>query len=175
MDQKITMLSDLNTQINAAPSMGDTLNIGRACATIEHHSSSGDLLYSETVYNLITNVGRVQYHKQLFDTTGLASNGNNYIALSNDALTETAASTTLSNEITTNGLARAQGTVTLPTGAGTQTTIVKVFTATGAQAAQKCALFNASSAGVMNHVLAFTQRSLQVSDTLTITITITLS
>lgn len=175
MEQTITMLSDLNTQINAAPSMGDTLNIGRASAMIEHHSASGELLHSETVYNLITNVGRIQYHKQLFDTTGLATNGNNYIALSNDTLTETAASTVLSNEIATNGLSRAQGTVTLPTGAGTQTTIVKIFTASGAQAAQKCALFNAASVGVMNHVLAFTQRSLQIADTLTITITITLS
>ena len=175
MKQIITMLNDLSTQTNATPTTQETLKINRASALVEHHSSSGELLHSETVYNLITNVGRVQYHAQIFGTSGLLTNGLNFIGLSNDVVSETAASTVLSNEIAANGLARAQGTVTLPTGAGTQTTIVKVFTATGAQSAQKCALFSASSAGVMNHVLGFTQRSLQISDTLTITVTITLS
>lgn len=128
----------------------------------------------EVVWNLITNPGRIFLHKQGYDTTGLSANGLNYIALSNDTLTETAASTTLSSEITTNGLGRAQGTVTLPTGAGNQTTVDRTFTASGAQSAQKAALFTASSGGTMNHVLAFTQRSLITSDTLQITFTITL-
>src|SRR6267154_1187514 len=107
-------------------------------------------------------------------TSGLGANGLNYVALSNDALTETATSTTLSNEIAANGLTRAQGIVVLPTGAGNQTTVDKTFTATGSQSAQKAALFTASSSGTMNHVLAFTQRSLVLNDTLEITYTITL-
>lgn len=129
---------------------------------------------TETVWNLITNVGRIQLHTAGYGTTGLPSNGFNYIALSNDAVSETAASTTLSNEIAANGLSRAQGTVTLPTGSGTQTTIARTFTATGSQSAQKAALFDASSSGDMNHVLAFTQRSLITNDTLAVTFTITL-
>lgn len=125
-------------------------------------------------WNLITNAGRIQLHRQGYDVSGLAANGFNYIALSNDTVTETAASTTLSNEIASNGLTRAQGTVTLPTGSNNQTTIDKTFTASGAQSAQKAALFNASSTGTMNHVLPFTQRALVTNDTLQITYTITL-
>lgn len=129
----------------------------------------------ELVWNVITDVGRVALHKQGYGTSGLLSNGFNYIALSNDALTETSASTTLSTEIAANGLTRAQGTVTLASGSGNTTTIDKTFTcATGAQAAQKAALFTAASVGVMNHALSFTQRSLQIGDTLQTTYTITL-
>jgi len=131
---------------------------------------------AELVFNLITNVGAIQIHKGAYGTSGLPTNGFNYIALSNDTVGETATSTTLSTEIAANGLSRAQGTVTLPTTSGRITTIDKTFTcATGAQAAQKSALFDASSTGNMNHVLAFTQRSLQVGDTLQITYSCTIS
>lgn len=147
----------------------------RAIGTIEHRSADGTLLHSETVKNLITNAGRVFLHTQGYATSGAAATGFCYIALSNDSLTETAASTTLSSEIVANGLSRAIGTVTLASGSGTSTTIAKTFTATGAQSAQKAALFTASSAGTMNHVLSFTQRALQTNDTLAITFTITTS
>lgn len=136
---------------------------------------SAILLHEEERTNLITNAGRIFLHKQGYDTSGLSTNGLNYIALSNDTVTETATSTVLSTEIAANGLSRAIGTVTLPTGSGNQTTVAKTFTcATANQAAQKAALFSASSAGTMNHVLAFTQRSLIVGDTLACTFTITL-
>lgn len=136
---------------------------------------SAILMFEEERLNQITNVGRVQLHKQGYDTSGLATNGFNYIALTNTAITPAAGDTTLSGEIAANGLARAQGTVTLATGAGNQTTVAKTFTcATAPQAAQAAALFNASSVGVMNHELTFTQRSLQIGDTLAVTYTITL-
>jgi hypothetical protein len=147
-----------------------------AIGTVEHKAADGTVLNRETVRNLITNAGRVFLHTQGYATSGAAATGFCYIGLSNDTLTETAASTVLSNEIAANGLSRAIGTVTLATGSGTSTTIAKTFTcATGAQSAQKAALFTASSAGTMNHVLAFTQRALQIGDTLTITFTITTS
>lgn len=97
-----------------------------------------------------------------------------YVACSNDTLTETSDSTTLSSEITTNGLARAQGTYAHTNGTSTAT-ISKTFTATGAQSVQKCALFNDASSGTMHHALSFTQRSLQSGDSLAVTFTITLS
>jgi hypothetical protein len=127
----------------------------------------------EKVWNLITNAGRDYLHLQGYGTTGLGTNGLNYIALSNDTVTETATSTALSNEITLNGLGRAQGTYAHTAGTNT-TTISRVFTASGTQSAQKAALFTASSAGTMNHVLGFTQRSLISGDTLSLTFTITL-
>ena len=98
-----------------------------------------------------------------------------FIGLSNDTLTETSASTTLSNEIAANGLSRALATTITHTAGTNTTTLAKTFQCTTApQAAQKAALFNQSSNGTMNHVLAFTQRSLQVGDQLTVSFVITL-
>jgi hypothetical protein len=112
---------------------------------------------------------------QSYNSTAAAqTNGLSWIALSNDTLTETSASTTLSTEIAANGLTRAQGTYAHTAGQSTAT-VAKTFTATGAQSCQKAALFSASSSGTMNHALSFTQRSLVNTDTLTITYTITIS
>lgn len=155
--------------------MVERVPVRRAMGVIEHFRPDGNgrmvLLNREVTYNVITDVGRDFMHTQTYGTSP-AGNGLNYIALSNDALTETSASTTLSSEITLNGLGRAIGVVTHNAGTNT-TTVVKTFTASGAQAAQKAALFTASSAGTMNHALSFTQRSLQTNDTLQITFTLT--
>lgn len=170
---------------------GESMRLERASAKIVHRrarklikAESGlmipdpalgmDVLHEQTQWNVITTVGRDFIHTQSYGTSP-AGNGLNYIALSNDTLTETSASTTLSTEIAANGLTRAIGAVVHTTSA-TTTTVDKTFTATGAQAAQKTALFTASSVGIMNHVLAFTQRSLAASgDTLQITFTLTIS
>lgn len=156
---------------------------GRAKALIQHRrpvrNEAGEIVdwlkigEDEEVHNVVTNGGRDFLHTQGYGTSGLGANGLNYIALSNDTLTETSASTTLSNEIVANGLQRAQGVVSHSAGTNT-TTVSKTFTATGAQSAQKAALFTASSSGTMNHALAFTQRSLQSGDQLVVTFTITL-
>lgn len=136
---------------------------------------SAELLSEEHKWNQITNTGRVQLHTQGYGASGLLTNGFEYIALTNTAVTPAAGDTTLSGEIAANGLSRAIGTVTLATGSGNQTTVAKTFTcATANQAAQAAALFTAVSVGVMNHELTFTQRSLIVGDTLAVTYTITL-
>lgn len=163
----------------------DHMPIGRASMTVQHRRAydldekTGLYQYKpvdepETVWNLITNAGRIFLHSQGYGTTSLSANGLNYIALSNDTVGETASSTVLSNEIASAGLTRAIGAVTLPTGTGNQTTVDKTFTASGTISAQKAALFTASSSGTMNHVLGFTQRNLIAADTLQITYTITL-
>lgn len=129
----------------------------------------------EEVENLILNAGRVQLHAQCYQTSGLLTNGFNYIGLSNDATAPAATDTTLTGELSGNGLDRAQGTVTPPTGSGNQTVIQKVFTYTGSsQSVQKSALFTAVTSGVMAHEVTFTPRSLGSGDTLTITYTITM-
>lgn len=157
--------------------VAETVALPRASALIQHRRLVGGVWVAvgedETVYNVITTVGRDFLHTQGYATSGIGANGLNYIALSNDSLTETSASTTLSNEIATNGLQRAQGAVAHTTGTNT-TTVSKTFTASGTQSAQKAALFTASSMGTMNHALAFTQRNLISGDTLTVTFTITL-
>lgn len=151
---------------------GDVIYLARARGDVEHRRN-GKLLWKGRAYNLITNAGRDYLHSQGYNTSGGAANGFCYIALSNDTVGETTSSTTLSTEIAANGLTRAVGTYAHTTGTNT-TTISKTFTASGTQSAQKAALFTASSAGTMNHVLAFTQRNLISGDTLAITFTITL-
>lgn len=151
--------------------VSESIPAPRAKGHIAHYRN-GVLLHEEIVYNLITNAGRDFIHTQSYGTSP-AANGLNYIALSDDTVGETSSSTTLSNEITTNGLGRAQGTVTHSAGTNT-TSIAHTFTASGTQAAQKAALFTASSSGTMNHVLGFTERTLQSGDTLQITFTITI-
>lgn len=151
----------------------EEVKLPRARALIEHRNAAGELLHSEVSHNVITTAGRDFLHRQGYASSGLGANGLNYIGLSNDTLTETSASTTLSNEITANGLGRAQGTVAHTPGTNT-TTVSRTFTASGTQSAQKAALFTASSSGTMNHALAFTQRNLLNGDTLAVTFTITL-
>jgi hypothetical protein len=125
--------------------------------------------------NLVTNSGRDFLHQQIYTRAGVSSQGLQFIALSNDTLGETVASTTLSSEIAANGLSRAVATTITHTASTNTTTLAKTFQCTTApQAAQKAALFNQSSGGTMNHVLAFTQRSLQVGDQLTVSFVITL-
>lgn len=132
----------------------------------------------EEVFNLLTNTGRVQLHTFAYGTSSRA-NGFNYIALSNDAGSPAAGDTALASELTGNGLSRVQGTVTLPTGSGNQTTVSRTFTYSGGspQGVQKTALFDTIGppvAGVMNHEIAFTQRTLFTNDTLVVTFTITM-
>lgn len=178
MQSKISMNASASVGFTAKNGLTDDVKLPRASALIVQRRTLADgssivIGEPEVVHNLITTAGRDFLHLQGYGTSGLGVNGFNYIALSNDAVTETSASTTLSSEIVANGLQRAQGTVSHSNGTNT-TTINKVFTATGAQSAQKAALFTASSGGTMNHVLGFTQRSLQAADTLEITFTITL-
>jgi hypothetical protein len=130
--------------------------------------------------NLIINVGRILMHRLCYDTSRPTDAGINYTALSPDTVSgnETATSTTLSNERTTLGLARAQATVTVPTGSGTQTTLARTFTKSGGGSAvcRKAALFSASSGGTMQHVLDFgVDKTLTDPDTLAVTHTITLA
>jgi hypothetical protein len=153
--------------------LSDALQLPPAIGLIQH-LRDGKVIAEETVHNVKTTAGIDFLFAQGYGTSGGQANGLCYIGLSNDTLTETTASTTLSTEITTNGLARAVGTYAHTAGTSTAT-ITKTFTASGAQSAQKAALFSASSAGTMTHVLSFTQRSLQNGDQLAITFTITLS
>lgn len=157
--------------------LADHVCLPPARATIRHlrprPDGSLELLSEEEATNVITNAGRDFLHQQGYATSGLGTNGLNWIGLSDDALTETSASTTLSNEIAASGLARAQGTVAHTAGTNT-TTIAKTFTATGTVSCRKAALFTASSGGTMNHALSFTQKNLDSGDVLSVTFTITL-
>ncbi len=137
----------------------------------------------EEVGNIVTNPGRVAIHTYIYGTPaqriaeGLSGTGLNYIALSNDGAAPAAGDASLTGELLADGLERVQGTVVLPTGAGTITTVEHEFTYTGAPAqnVQKTALFDAAAAGKMAHEILFTQRTLNNGDTITLTFSVTLA
>jgi hypothetical protein len=82
----------------------------------------------------------------------------------------------LPGELSGDGLTRAAGTVTLPTGSGTITEVFYEFTYSGvSQGVQKTALFDVTSGGNMAHELLFTQRIMSNADTLSLTFQITLA
>ncbi|MEO9362479.1 MAG: hypothetical protein ABI348_01140 [Nitrososphaera sp.] len=134
----------------------------------------GQEIYHNEQHNLITNAGKDFISQQIGSNGTAAANGANYIALTNTAITPAVGDTTLSGEITNNGLSRAQGTYAHTNGQSTFT-VSKTFTATGATAAQAAGLFTAPSGGTMMAENIFTPVSLASGDQLTITWTITLS
>lgn len=141
------------------------------------------LAFEDDFLNLVTDGGRRTIHTYIYglaaDRTAasLGPDGLSYIGLSDDATAPGASDTTLTAELSGNGLTRTQGSVTLPVGAGTTTTVSNQFTYTGGplQGVQKTALFDASSGGNMAHELLFTQRVLATNDTITITFSVTIA
>lgn len=133
-------------------------------------------------HNLHNTGGTDFTHYQCYTATGTgatssittATIGSNYIALTSDSVAPAAGDTTLASEIAVNGLARAQATTLTHTASTNVTTLSKTFTASGVfTAVQKGALFNAASAGVMNHEFTFASTNLASGDQIQLTITIT--
>ena len=131
--------------------------------------ADGTVFLDEWGHNLRTNAGINWQYGQMAGTPAAVCS---YIALTNTAITPNATDTSLSGEITTNGLARANGTPTHTSNA-TSYTLSNTFTATGTQAAQAAGMFNASSSGTLCFENTFTQASLVSNDTLTVTWNIT--
>jgi hypothetical protein len=125
--------------------------------------------------NLLTDAGRDEAHAQIYTNTSAGSRGAGFIAVTTDTGSPADGDTTLTSEITTGGLARADaGTKTHSAGTNS-TTLSHTFTASATHTAvQKAALFDAASVGVMYHENTFTSTTLISSDTLTVTWTLTL-
>jgi hypothetical protein len=128
------------------------------------------LFYEYVTHNLRTTAGG-DWQASVMGNTSAPPATCNYIALTNDAGAPAAGDTTLASEIATNGLSRAQG-VYAHTNGTASFTIQKVFSATGTQASQKAALFNASSVGTMCFENTYTSVTVNNGDTLTVTWTI---
>ncbi len=128
-------------------------------------------------HNLLNTDGRDFLHMQGYvETAANTTIGAQYIALTTDSGAAAAGNTTLTSEITTNGLGRAQATTITHTDNTNTTTLSKVFTASGTHTAvHRSGLFNATSSGIMVHEAVFASDATLVSgDTLTVTWTITL-
>lgn len=144
-------------------------------AQIVAHHADGTEFYRETVENLLTTAGRDWMHSQVYTLTTSAPRGSNFIALTTDTAAPGVGDSVLASEITTGGLARVESNALVHTPNTNQTLLAKTFTATATHTAiQKSGLFTASSAGTMTHEATFTPVTLNSSDTLTISWTVTL-
>lgn len=131
----------------------------------------------EDVENLLTTSGRDFFHAQVYTNTSAGTRGGNGIAVSNEATDPVAGDTTLVGEITTGGLTRVQAATISHTGSTNVTTIENEFTASAIfTGLHKSGLFNqVTIGGQMTHASEFTADvNLQISDTLTVTWTLTL-
>jgi hypothetical protein len=127
-------------------------------------------------HNLLTNNGRDVMHSNVYTNTTSGTRGFNYIAVTESTITPAAGDTTLSGEITANGLGRAFGTATHS--AGTNSSTVEVtMTASGSFTDVKAsATFNAASGVTMGHIANYATGSgtLISGDTLKTTWTLNL-
>lgn len=133
---------------------------------------------SENKHNLLTNGGRDQMHSQCYNETNATNTerGAAQIAVSADSGAPSASDTTLTGEIASGGLSRAEATTNTHTAGTNTSTLAKTFTATATHTAvHKSATFDAASSGIMYHAAAFSaDATLQSGDTLTVTWTLTL-
>ncbi len=181
----------VQSQATAAVSHGPGLNATfgfHNTVTITARHADGTVFAERKVHNLVTNGGFTYIEGQISGTPGAAAV---YIGLANDtsnanvgtvAATDTtlATSGTGSTEITAagfwnGGTARWAGTFTADSPGAKQYTVVKVITATATQACNKVGLFTATTAGTMVYEALFTQVTVNNTDTLTVTWTVTLS
>ena len=158
------------------PRFRGSIQLDTRCYVIQRRE--GRMIYEAEFRNIKTWVGIDFWFAQCYSATP-GANGLNWIGLSPDvAVTETMASTTLTNEFTTNSLDRAQGTYAHAAGTAT-CTIAYTWTESGAGVTvRKAALFNTNYAGggTINHIVLINPAtSLVATDTLAVTYTITLA
>jgi hypothetical protein len=175
MIEQLDSNSTLNSNLTKIKGMEDSMNIRGYVTIIKNAGKSNEEIICMNKPNLLTNSGRDWMHAQVYTNTVAGTRGAGYIGLTTDATSPAATDTTLTGEITTNGLERADASTKTHSNGTNSTTIQHTFTASGTHTAvQKAALFNAASSGYMAHVNTFTPVTLQSSDTLQVTWTVTL-
>lgn len=149
-----------------------------------HRSRSGRRLYGvdyfgerESRADLRTNAG-ADFQAGVMSSTASTGTGAfapaNYIGMTANATAPAAADTTLTGEITTGALARAQATYSHTTGTASYT-LQKTFTSDQSVTAAKIGVFNASTGGTMVFETLLNATATLVSgDQLTVTETVSL-
>lgn len=149
--------------------------------TVIHTKLDGtQRVLADNVHNVFPAGCIDKIHKMAFTDTSATELAFNYIALTADTTqTINASQTSLTGEISTNGLGRVQAT-TRNHSAGTNTTLIEhTFTLSGSQSdITRAALFNASSAGTMGPFASFSNGAtgaMVSGETVKVSITITTS
>ena len=165
----------LNTNLTKVKGMEDSMNIHGYVTVIKNVGTDSEEIICKDKHNLLTNSGRDWMHAQVYTDTSAGTRGAGYIGLSSNTGTPAATDTTLAGEITANGLQRIDAGTKTHTAGTNSTTIQHTFTASAVHTAVvKASLFNAASNGFMAHINTFTAVTLQASDTLQVTWTVTL-
>lgn len=121
------------------------------------------------VSNLVTTVGKALVAGRLNGSGAPAAA--DYIAVGTGTTAAAVGDTTLETELATDGLSRAQGTVSLVTTDTTDDTaqVTKTFTVTGTQAVTESGVLNASSSGTLLARQVFSAINVVNGDSLAIT------
>ena len=165
----------LNTNLTKVKGMEDSMNIHGYVTVIKNVGTDSEEVICKNKHNLLTNSGRDWMHAQVYTDTSAGTRGAGYIGLSSNAAAPAATDTTLTGEITTGGLQRIDAGTKTHTAGTNSTTIQHTFTASTVHTAVvKASLFNAATNGFMAHINTFTAVTLQASDTLQVTWTVTL-
>jgi hypothetical protein len=163
--------------MGASAPLGEEFKLPPIRVDAQVRDKDGNLISEAYGYNLKTTSLIGFLLTQGYARSGAATVGMAYVANSTDTtITETAASTVMANEITTNGLGRALCDSSTITAAAGTAVIVKQFTATGSSTVGKVCLASASTAGTVGHILLLsTPQPLINTNTFTVTFTITLT
>lgn len=151
---------------------------GFCSAVVTRHKTGKREVIALFQHNLLTDAGKDWMHAQVYTNTAAGTRGAGFIASTESVITPAVGNTTLTGEIVTNGLSRADATTKTHTAASNSTLIEHTFTATGSfTSVLASALFNAASSGTMPHIANFASGSgtLVANDTLKISWTNNLS
>ena len=125
--------------------------------------------------NLLTLDGRDLFHAQCYTNTSNGTRGAGFIAVTTDTGNPATSDTTLAQELSGSGFARADATTKTHTNDTNSTTIEHTFTATGTvNSIVKSGTFNNASSTTLCHEATFTSASLITNDTLKVTWTLNL-
>jgi len=169
-----------NTSTGASSGHYDPTATENVYFKFDLNTPTGVQTLSYETHNLITLIGARQMRDRMYGNATLPLNSTSVIGLSNEAaLTNTA--TKFASEVTTNGFARANGTLAgwwNTTGNGNYAwNVTKMFTATGTQQLQQAGLFWTLTPTADYDLFAcamFTQTTFNLNDNLTIVWVITL-
>lgn len=154
----------------------DTTIGGWVSASVYKHLEGKWYTLADHWPNLLTTDGRDFFIQQCYTNNTAGTRGCGFLALTADATAPAAGDTTLASEINnTNGMGRADATTKAHTDNTNAATIEHEWTASGTvNSIQKCAMFNASSSGIMTHEGTFTSASVISGDKLKVTYGVTM-
>lgn len=137
--------------------------------TLEIRDANGNIRDSWTVDNIVTNAGKAE----LANLCGNVSTPVEftYLAVGTSNTAAAATQTALVAELSTDGLARAAGTVSRQTTTVTNDTfqVTYTWTASGSQTVEEVGVFNDASAGTMLSRALTTSKAVTSGETLTAT------